>query len=222
MKEQGLENLSESLSEQPNILGKEEYYFNSAVSILLVKVDTGYHFLFQQRASEMKQSGEICFPGGKYEPEIDDNYRQTAIRETIEELGIKEEKVEIVGRLNTIVAPMGVTVDSFISVLNIDNLDELSVNENEVAKVFTIPVSYFEEHKPDNYKVRLEIQPSYTDEKEEKKVLFPAKKLGLPERYTKPWGGKKYDVYVYELDKKTIWGITAQLIREFVRKLNNS
>lgn len=214
-----LKNAVNKLPKVPSILEKEQY-FNSAVLVLMVMIDEEYHFLFQQRASNIRQEGEICFPGGEYDPKIDKSYEQTAIRETIEELGIKRDRINVLGRQGTIVAPMGATVDSFIGVLEIDDLDKLNVNEEEVAEVFTLPVSYFEKHKPEKHKVRLEVQPSYIDESGEKRILLPVEELGLPTRYTKPWGGKEYNIYVYKFNGKVIWGITAQLIYDFIKKLD--
>ncbi|MGM0471586.1 MAG: NUDIX hydrolase [Bacillota bacterium] len=221
MKEEDLTELLQQLPKQSSgILGKEEYYFNSAVAILLVKQAGEYHFLFQQRAADIRQEAEVCFPGGKHDPISDSNYQQTAIRETSEELGVSTEKIEVRGRLDTLVAAMGATVDSFVTILQVEDLSELDINPVEVAEVFTLPVSYFIEHQPQEYQVRLEVQPSYVDENGEEVTIFPADELDVPDRYTKPWGGRRYNIYLYRIKDRTIWGITAQLIREFIRQLD--
>ncbi|MFW6237894.1 MAG: NUDIX hydrolase [Halanaerobiales bacterium] len=207
--------------ELPGILGKEEYYFNSAVAVLLAELDGELNFIFEKRVEGISQGREICFPGGKYEPEVDGTYREAALRETVEELGISRERISIVGRLDTVVAPMGATVDSFVSLLEIDGQGDLSPNEGEVAEVITVPLQYFCRHQPEKYYVRLEIQPYYTDTGGEKEILFPANELGLPERYRRPWGGKKYPLFVYEVRGEVIWGITAQLVREVVNILDD-
>ena len=67
----------------PRIIGKNEY-FNSAVLILLLNIDDEIHILFQKRASHIRQGGEVCFSGGEFDITKDNDYSQTAIRETSE------------------------------------------------------------------------------------------------------------------------------------------
>ena len=52
------------------------------------------------------------------------------------------------------------------------------------------------------------------------KVLFPAQKLGLPEKYHQPWGGNKMRILVYNTEYDTIWGITAEIIHNLIQLLN--
>jgi hypothetical protein len=54
----------------------------------------------------------------------------------------------------------------------------------------------------------------YYNESGEEKVLFPAKKLGLPEKYHTSWPLRKSAVYVYNYKGIIIWGLTAAIIRE--------
>ncbi|MGM0508645.1 MAG: NUDIX hydrolase [Fusobacteriota bacterium] len=212
-----LEKVKKNLPECPDVMGKEEHYFNSAVAISLIKIDDEYNFLFQKRAKNIRQAGEICFPGGKYE-EYDKNYEETAVRETMEELGLDRSNIEVLGPLDTVVAAMGATIDSFLIVLKVDSIKDLQINKAEVAEIFTVPVSYFENNPPEKYEVRLEIHPHYFDKDGNKKILFPAEDLGFPE-YSKPWGGRRHNVYVYKVDGRVIWGITAQLVKEVINKL---
>ena len=215
MKEEDLRLFKQNLPQFPGVQGREKY-FNSAVLIPLVLINEQYHFLFQKRASNIRQGGEICFPGGKYDPKIDLDYSKTAIRETVEELGLTEEKIKIEGRLDTLVAPMGAIIDAFVGRIEIKRLNELSINKKEVEDVFCLPVSFFENETPEEYKVRVMVESSYIDNGEER-ILLPAKELGLPERYHKPWGGTFHSIYLYNTEKGTIWGITAELIREVIR-----
>ena len=155
--------LKANLPAYPGIQAKEKY-FNSAVLIPFVLKDEEYYVLFQKRANHIRQGGEICFPGGQYDPDYDNNYEDTAIRETIEELGIERQKITIVGRLDTVLTPQGVTIDPFIGILDIEDVNELSIDTNEVERVFILPMSYFENTRPDEYRVRVEVQSSYIDE----------------------------------------------------------
>ena len=218
MKEIDLEKLASVLPKYPGILSKEEY-FNSAVLIPLVEMNNEYYFLFEKRSAKIRQGGEICFPGGEFDSNIDKTMEDTAIRETIEELGISEEKIKKIGCLDTFVGPMGVTVDSVIAKLELSDLEEIKYDENEVEKIFTVPVSFFVEKPAEIYGMRLELHTYYLNTKGEKIDLLPVKQLGLPQRYSEPRQGKKHNVYVYKNNNEIIWGITAALIFEFVRKV---
>ena len=115
--------------------------------IPLIFLKDEYHFLFEKRANNIRQGGEVSFPGGEFDSNKDKDFLDTAVRETIEEIGVTKEKIQIIGSMGTLVAPMGVTVDSFVGVLNINSLNVLKIDENEVERIFTIPVSYFSEIK---------------------------------------------------------------------------
>jgi len=217
-----LERLRASLPAVPGIQGKSEY-FNSVVLVLLALIDCEYHFVLQKRCAGIRQPGEICFPGGAYDAAHDSSLQATAIRETVEELGIPADRLRIVGVLDTVVAPMGATVDAFVGVTDIASLDELVVSVHEVDEAFSVPVSYFEQREPRQYYTTLRIAPSYVDsETNEEVVTFPARELGLPERYWQPWGGAKHPVYVYQVGSRVIWGLTARLIIDVVRKLKQA
>jgi len=220
MNNNDLENLKSKLPEVPGILGKEEY-FNAAVLIPLVMINGEYNFLFEKRAAHIRQGGEICFPGGEFDPETDTTFRDTAIRETIEELGIKKEDISIHGILDTLIGPMGVTVDSFIGTLNLTDLSELKFDKEEVEKIFVIPVSFFMDNAPELYHTRMEINPTDIDKNGEKITTLPVKELQLPERYSRTWRGRKHNIYVYKTDDGVIWGITGALINDVVHKLKD-
>ena len=221
MKKEDIEILKRSLPKYPNILEKE-VYFNAAVLIPLIEIDGEFCFLFEKRAPHIRQGGEISFPGGEYDPKSDKSCLETAIRETEEELGIKRENIEIIGRLDTLFTPRGVTVDSFIGIVNNVDLDKLNIDKNEVESVFFVPVSWFENNPPLKFKLKTEIKPYYYDKKGKKVVLLPVKELGLPKRYEEPWEGMEYRVFVYKTEKEIIWGITAKLIYEIVSKIKGS
>ncbi len=204
----------------PGINGKEEF-LNFAVLVLLLLVDDEFHFVFEKRAANIRQAGESCFPGGKFEPDQDVNFRDTAIRETVEELGVTSDKLRILGNLDTVVTTLGATVDAFLAILDLESLEELQINLQEVERVFSIPVSFFENNEPESYKVAITANPSSVNQAGEVVTTFPATELGLPERYTKPWGNVLGNVYVYRVESVTIWGLTARLIRDVVAKLKS-
>jgi coenzyme A diphosphatase NUDT7 len=218
MKKEDLDNLVKDLPSTPGILRKDEF-FNSAVIVPLILKDGEYHFLFEKRAANIRQGGEICFPGGEYDPDLDKNFTETAVRETVEELGIDISKINVLGILDTLIGPMGVTVDSCIATLDIKDIAVLDIDKTEVDKVFLIPVSWFQNNPPNEYFVQLVVHPHYTDENGNVVQLLPSKELELPERYNQPWRAAKRKIFVYKLNEGVLWGLTAALVREVVNRL---
>ena len=78
--------------------GNYKYY---AILVPMIKINHELHLLFEVRSSELKrQPGEICFPGGK--KELNETFEETAIRETIEELNISSDNIEVIGELPSV------------------------------------------------------------------------------------------------------------------------
>ena len=200
------------------IIGKERF-LNSAVLIPIITIDGNDYVLFEKRSVSVRQPGEISFPGGHFEAENDKDFVSTALRETSEELGIPQNKIELLGRLGTLVAPMGVIVDTFVGKLNITNLDELNIDNKEVERIFTLPLDYFVSNDPSEYNTRLELHPYIIDDQGNKQELLPVKDLGLPEHYGTKWTNGKHRALVYKINDEIIWGITAELIFELSKRL---
>ena len=217
MKEIDFNQLRQKLSPYPVLIDDDEY-FNSSVLITIVKIKGEYCFLFEKRAAEIRQGGEISFPGGELDKNEDKSHLETAIRETVEELGIKREKIKVIGQLGILMIP-GVLVNAFIAEVDIGNLDEINFDKKEVEKVFAVPVSFFKENPPDVHHVRLEAHPFYIDDEGNKIELLPVEKLNLPARYSKPWGKVKRKVYFYNYDGEAIWGLTAALVKKVVEMI---
>jgi coenzyme A diphosphatase NUDT7 len=167
--------LREKLPKNPGILGKEEY-FNSAVLIPLVCIDKEYHFLFEKRAANIRQGGEICFPGGQIDLDSDKSNEETALRETEEEIGIPRDKIEVIGKLDTLIGPRNVTVDSCVGIIHIKNLDECVIDESEVAKIFSVPLQYFVNNEPEYFKVVSEFKYKFYNSAGEEEDLIPSRK----------------------------------------------
>ncbi len=209
--------LQEQIGYRAEINGWEEY-FRSVVLVLLIPIDGTYHFVFQKRSRTIRQGGELCFPGGRID-KSDQSLEQTALRETTEELGIPADQIEIIGRLNTIVAPMGTIVDAFVGIADIRK-EDIRINPKEVERILTLPVSYFIEHQPERYGAEVHVSPTHTDQETGQEViLLPAEELGLPDTYKKPWGGFQYSVLVYQLEGEILWGITARLVDDFIHRI---
>jgi peroxisomal coenzyme A diphosphatase NUDT7 len=221
MKKEDLANFKKKLPAIPGIHGRKEYS-NSVVMILLSEIDGEYHFVFQIRSPRISQGGEICFPGGKFDEKNDISPKETALRETSEEMGVAMENLETIGQLDTLIAPMGAVIEIFVGILHA-NASSLDFNQDEVAKVFTIPVSFFEKTKPEKHKVLIKTFSSETDPStSEKIVYFPVRELGISELYLDSWGNFKQDIYAFKTPEGTTWGITARIILDFLRVLKQS
>ena len=213
--------LENVLANQPSVLAKDKY-FNSAVLVPLLFINDECHFLFEKRSGNIRQGGEVSFPGGEIDKELDKNIKDTAVRETTEELGVAADQVEIIGGMGTLIAPMGITVDPFVGILNINSIDDLSIDLNEVEKVFTIPVSFFLQNKPDTYYSNVRAHPYDVDDEGNKIELLPVKKLGLPNRYSDPWRKARHRVFIYNTPGEIVWGITAEIVYEFCKLIIDS
>lgn len=215
MNENDLKNTIKHLPKSPRIIVRN-LYFNYAVIVPLMLIDDEYNFLFEKRVSCINQGGDICFPGGRFESKKDTNLQETAVRETVEELGIRKNKINIKGRLDIVLSPMGFVINPFLATLDVKSINDLSPKKDEVEEVITIPVACFKKQAALKYHVRVEMQPSYTNKEGKQIILLPSKELGLPEIYHHPWGEGRCRVFVYKTTKGVIWGITAELIHEII------
>ena len=216
MNKNHLSELKRKLPVTPGIHGRNEYP-TSVVLVLLTEIDRQYHFVLQERNANIRQGGEVCFPGGMFDERTDISPRDTAIRETTEELGLLSDKIEIIGRQDTLVTAMGAAIEIFVGVMNSD-IASLQINRDEVEKVFTIPVSYFMETEPEIHQVLIRLFSSDINPETGKETVYlPVRELGLPERYLYPWGNFKQKVYVFKTTEGTVWGLTAKIIMDFIK-----
>ena len=85
-------------------------------------------------------SGQISIPGGEYE-EIDEDLRQTAVREFEEEMGVQLRKANLIeGLSDRFIPPSSFSVSTFIAVL--DREPFWKTDPLEVAKVMVVPVGH--------------------------------------------------------------------------------
>jgi 8-oxo-dGTP pyrophosphatase MutT (NUDIX family) len=215
MDKKTFEHFIESLDKKHGVLG-QDLLGNFAVLVALVQLDGDYHFLFQKRAKDIRQGSEISFPGGRFDEELDDTFEDTAVRETCEELGISRESIEVIQQIDSFVSH--VYIENYLGILHIDSLDDLNINEDEVEYVFTMPLDYFINHPPETYGIKVRSFSSEIDEEGNLIEYFPVKELDLPERYHRTWNDSLREVYVYRTDHGTLWGITALIVYDTIRK----
>lgn len=187
----------QKLPEAPDINGRNEF-LNSAVFVPIVENKIGPSLLFEKRARQIRQGGEICFPGGAIDRGREDSALKTAVRETVEELGVDEDRIRIYGRGNTVISLSGAIVEVFIGLLDIESVEELRPNHGEVEKTFLVPISFFLENRPRISEVKVFAEA--VDE------------TNLPPKYKKPWGGRVHRIHIYNWREEIIWGITARII----------
>lgn len=114
----------------------------SAVMILLFHDQSELKMIVIRRSEYVGvHSGQIAFPGGRFEEE-DGDVRTTALREIEEEIGIDRSKIEILGRLSDIyVPPSNFLISIFVGYLS--ERPHYTLQEREVAEVIEIPFNEF-------------------------------------------------------------------------------
>lgn len=198
-------NLLKLLSNNENrIIGNRNYSL-AAVLIGIVNLDEKEYILFEKRASHIRQGGEISLPGGKFDTN-DKSTKNTAIRETIEEIGISRNKIEILGKFGSLITASGIILDTYVGYLKIKDISELNFNSDEVEKLFLVPIDFFIKNKPRIEKIEMRNIPKFSTEE-----------LSLPKIYENSWTGYFRNVYFYKYQDELIWGITSEIIYDFVQ-----
>ena len=115
----------------------------AAVLIPLAWFENEWHLLYTRRTDKVEtHKGQVSFPGGACDPD-EETPEQTALREADEEIGMRPQDVRVLGRL----APM-ITITSFrvTPVVGVVGWPYAFRVENaEVARVFTMPLSWLAE-----------------------------------------------------------------------------
>ncbi len=190
---------------KPNILGYDQLQkFSLLLPIVTKKGEP--HLLFEVRSFQMRsQPGDVCFPGGRVDQE-DQTILHSVLRETEEEIGIDQTYIKQIVPLDYIVTnfgDFGGIIYPFVG--EITSLEALSINEEEVAEVFTVPLRYFLEEEPKKYKIAFEVVPEEG---------FPYHLIHGGKNYD--WRPRRMDELFYEYEGRIIWGLTARIIYHFV------
>ncbi len=107
----------------------------------LIRIDGRWHVLFIRRSrwEGDRHSGQVAFPGGKREA-CDADLRATAVRETVEELGLAPDCLQLIGSLAPRHSRTGYCITAQIALL--DWPCPLTPDAREVARVFSLPLDW--------------------------------------------------------------------------------
>lgn len=192
-----IKKLKEKISaRKPGIIdGRKEY----AVLIPLLEKDGELCILFEKRSDNIKQPGDICFPGGKLE--AGESITECVLRETEEELGIKE--IDIIGRFDTLLGINKIILYTEVGVIKKDVLEKVCLNLDEVSEIFTVPLDFFIREQPKRYEVKM-LQDTSD---------FPYEEAGIRKDYK--WLEGSQEILMYNYNDKKIWGLTARIVKWF-------
>ena len=109
-------------------------------------------------------SAQIGFPGGKYENE-DTSLKETALRETEEEIGVLRNTVSVLKKLTEVyIPPSNFFVQPYLGITK--NTPNFILQEEEVETLIEVPLIHFMD---DTFKIHQNLTTSYA-----KNIIVPA------------------------------------------------
>jgi len=165
----------------------------AAVLISLVLGAQPGVLLTKRTAHLNKHAGQVCFPGGRIDPE-DASPEHAALREAEEEVGLARHHVELLSRMGDYVTGTGYSVTPVLGLLpdgvELGNLG-LILSPHEVAEVFALPLSV---------------------------LLDPAS----PQRRRSHFRGAWREFWVWPHPDHYIWGATAAMLVHLAHRLRTA
>ena len=185
-------------------IGKHRFF---SVLVPFVEKDGRVHLLFEVRAKNMQsQPGEVCFPGGHVER--GENPRDTALRETFEEIGVPIERIEVIGQGDTLYGYANYTLFTYRGIIPYEVYQQANLAHEEVDEIFLVPLEQFVENPPEVHSENI-----FTDIDEN----FPYEKVGIGRDYQ--WRVGDWQIPIYDIDGRIIWGLTARITENFIEIL---
>jgi 8-oxo-dGTP pyrophosphatase MutT (NUDIX family) len=165
----------------------------AAVAVLLREAASGPEVFLIRRAEHPRDpwSGHMAFPGGRHDAG-DLTLLQTAMRETLEEVGLDlSSEAEKIGQLDDLQAiargkPQQTVIRPFV--FEVHRESPIRVEESEVAEALWTP-----------------LLPLYRGEAD---TVRPYQ-----------WQGSQIDFPAYDVGGRLVWGLTYQMLRSFFRIL---
>ena len=181
----------------PRVISGEPDWSRAAVAALFRPSSDGLDLLFIRRALDPRDpwSGQIGFPGGRAEPE-DRDLEHTAIRETLEEIGLdlRVQDVRALGALDelqararTRIPPLTIRPHAFLLP---PEHPAIYVPSDEVAEVFWAPVTEL-------------LNPAHH-------IWYEGERASLPMRFPAVTLGPS----------RTLWGLTHRMVGEILERLD--
>jgi 8-oxo-dGTP pyrophosphatase MutT (NUDIX family) len=165
----------------------------AAVLVPFVREGDAWHILFIRRTSFEgdPHGGQVAFAGGKREDE-DESLLATALREAEEEIGIAPGDVEVLGHINHHHTISEFQVRPYVATIPWPY--DLTLDDIEVARAFTMPLSWLAEKR--NYRTEQRHHP----------------------QSQRPWPVVYYDLY----DGEMLWGATARMTLSLLSVLRDN
>ncbi len=121
-------------------IGERRALKPAAVMVPIITHPSGLKVLFTQRSEHLHHHpGQVSFPGGRQESH-DAGPIQAALRETEEEIGLKDQFINPIGLLDDYETVTGFLVTPVVSLITPGFT--LSLDDFEVADVFEVPLDF--------------------------------------------------------------------------------
>ncbi len=166
----------------------------AAVLIPIMRIASQWEVLFIRRTERQgdQHSGQVAFPGGKFEPN-DADIEFTAIREANEEIGLDTQKLDLLGSLSPYHTVTNYKIYPFVGIIPWPV--KLTRQKSEVARIFTIPLNWLKNSQ--NYRLK-------------------------KQKFTSDFGMRPESVVHYnQYSGELLWGATAQITLALLKAIDN-
>ena len=168
----------------------------SAILIPIYPNPKSFQILMTARSKKLNHhKGEMSFPGGKFDPSTDITLKDTALRETYEEIGIHKRNIDILGSLDDFPTFTGYTIRPIIGIIKNPEKTDFKINHNEVSDLIRIPIEFL-------VQANLFTEIPFSN-KSGKKIFV------LSFNYIDPMSKKQF----------TIWGASAHILARFLKRV---
>jgi 8-oxo-dGTP pyrophosphatase MutT (NUDIX family) len=134
-----IEELRNILQTRRRVVVENPPFARAAVLVPLFRKGEDCYIIFTKRSHHVRyHKGEISFPGGVFD-ERDLELQRTALREAFEEVGLKENDVQIIGVLDDIITVTQFIVTPFVGYFPYPYSFKLS--SIEIAELIEVPLS---------------------------------------------------------------------------------
>lgn len=191
-----------------NLQVDDEFYkrlSKYAVFIPIIDIDGKDHILFEVRSNIVSQAGEVSFPGGGLHE--GENFEMASIRECREELNLDEKDISLVDYSSMILSSSNRIIKAYYGRINKD-FENISYNM-EVDSIFTVSIDYLINNPPEKYRAKLKMD--LPDD-------FPFEKIPNGKNYNF-W--QRYHTFYFYDTKPVIWGMSAQILKDFLKAYEN-